>query len=116
MQALILAGGMGSRLGLDRAKCSVMVLDIPIIKYVIDSIEKCGITDISIVVGYRSDDIIEVTDNKFRYIIQEKQLGTGDAVRVSLDYINDDVLIIPGDTLVLDDSLKLFLDYPYKHS
>ena len=110
MQALILAGGKGSRMGLDIAKCSVDILDIPIINYVINSLDEVGISDINIVVGYKKDDIIKCTKHKYNYIVQEQQLGTGNAVKIALDYIKDDVIIIPGDTLVLD-SLDNFIRY-----
>ena len=114
MQALILAGGKGSRMGLDIAKCSVDILDIPIINYVINSLDEVGISDINIVVGYKKDDIIKCTKHKYNYIVQEQQLGTGNAVKIALDYIKDDVIIIPGDTLVLD-SLDEFIRYHYEN-
>lgn len=115
MQALILAGGKGSRMGLDIAKCSVDILDIPIINYVINSLDEVGISDINIVVGYKKDDIIKCTKHKYNYIVQEQQLGTGNAVKIALDYIKDDVIIIPGDTLVLD-SLDNFIRYHYENN
>jgi len=99
MQALILAGGKGSRMGLDIAKCSVNILDIPIINYVINSLN--NIDKIFIVVGYKKDDIIGCTKHKYNYIYQQEQLGTGNAVKVALDFLeDDDVIILPGDTFL----------------
>lgn len=113
MQALILAGGKGSRMGLDIAKCSVNIIDIPIINYVINSLN--NIDKIFIVVGYKKDDIIGCTKHKYNYIYQQEQLGTGNAVKVALEFLeDDDVIILPGDTLVLD-SLDEFIRFHYEN-
>ena len=99
-------------MGGDVAKCAMRILGIPLINYVIESLNKVNINDINIVVGYKKEDIISVTNHKYNYIIQKNQLGTGDAVKVGLDYIDDDVIILNGDTLILDDDiLKDFIEY-----
>jgi len=56
MKAIILAAGEGLRLRpytKNRPKCMVSFRERPIIDYIIDSMKKCGITDIAIVAGYK---------------------------------------------------------------
>lgn len=112
MQALILAAGKGSRMGIDAAKCTIKILDIPLINYVIDNLKELDIKDINVVVGYKKEDVMNSTKHKYNYILQEKLLGTANAVKVALDYIEDEVIILPGDTIVLNyGTLKEFIKY-----
>jgi histidinol-phosphate/aromatic aminotransferase/cobyric acid decarboxylase-like protein/choline kinase len=58
MKAVILAAGMGKRLGKftkGGTKCMVKVNGKPLIKYAIDSLLMAGISDITLVVGYKAE-------------------------------------------------------------
>ena len=90
MQAVILAAGEGSRLRpLTRSKPKAMlpVANRPIIEYVIDALLENGIRDIVVVVGYRKEDVIRHLnrlDAPIQVVVQERQLGTADALRVRI--------------------------------
>ena len=58
MNAIILAAGLGSRLRPltnDRPKCLVPVLGTPMVEQQIRFLREVGITDITLVTGYRAD-------------------------------------------------------------
>ena len=52
----------------------------PLIVHVLDNIEKAGISDIFVIVGYRGELVIEVIDGRAKPVWQREQLGTGHAV------------------------------------
>lgn len=111
MQAVILAAGEGSRLRpLTRSKPKAMipVANRPIIEYVIDALLENGIRDIVVVVGYRKEDVIRYLnrlDAPIQVVVQERQLGTADALRAARSEITEDFLVLPGDNYVNAESI-----------
>ncbi len=68
MQALMLAAGMGKRLGRytkNATKCMVPVNGKTLIEYAIEALVKNGIKKMVIVVGYKSDVLIKFINSKF---------------------------------------------------
>lgn len=68
MQALMLAAGMGKRLGRftkNSTKCMVNVNGKTLIEYAIETLVKCGIRKFIIVVGYKSDILKNHINEKF---------------------------------------------------
>ncbi|MBP9863840.1 phosphocholine cytidylyltransferase family protein [Patescibacteria group bacterium] len=58
MNAIILAAGMGTRLGAytaDRPKCTLLFKGKQLIEHQVDTLRRAGITDITIVRGYHSE-------------------------------------------------------------
>lgn len=108
MQAILLAAGEGRRLRpLTRNRPKVMI-DVggkPILEHNVSALVQSGITDITLVVGYRRESI----QNHFgdgrdwgadiRYAVQERQLGTGHALLTGLDAAEPKgpFLVLPGD-------------------
>ncbi len=111
MQAVILAAGEGSRLRpLTRSKPKAMlpVANRPLIEYVIDALLENGIRDIVVVVGYRKEDVIRhlnKLDAPIQVVVQERQLGTADALRAAESEITDDFLVLPGDNYINAESI-----------
>lgn len=111
MQAVILAAGEGSRLRpLTRSKPKAMlpVANRPIIEYVIDALLENGIRDIVVVVGYRKEDVIRHLnrlDAPIQVVVQERQLGTADALRAAESEITDNFLVLPGDNYINAESI-----------
>ena len=111
MQAVILAAGEGSRLRpLTRSKPKAMlpVANRPIIEYVIDALLENGIRDIVVVVGYRKEEVIRHLnrlDAPIQVVVQERQLGTADALRAAESEITDDFLVLPGDNYINAESI-----------
>ncbi|MDD3407121.1 MAG: sugar phosphate nucleotidyltransferase [Methanomicrobium sp.] len=111
MQAVILAGGEGSRLRpLTRGQPKVMipVSNRPVIDYVIEALLKNGIRDIIVVAGYRREQLIRYLnglDTDIKVAVQKKQLGAADALRSAEALIEGDFLLLPGDNYIDSDSI-----------
>jgi len=61
VQAIIMAGGAGSRLmplTKNSPKPMVPIIDRPLLEYTLKHLKSYGITDITLTLGYRPDDII----------------------------------------------------------
>lgn len=107
MEAIILAGGLGTRLRKivsDLPKPMAPVNGKPFLQYQLQWLSKHGAGRIVISAGYRSDAIKNYFGNSFgriplEYAVEEKPLGTGGALIHSLKFTKGgNVLIINGDT------------------
>ncbi len=98
---IILAAGLGKRMHSDLPKVLHKLNGKPLVQYVIELARQVGSQRIILVVGYKRGMVIEATEGMgVEYVVQEPQLGTGDAVRycepLLKDY-NGDVLVLSGD-------------------
>lgn len=115
-QAVILAGGLGSRL---RPYTTVIpkplmpLGDVPIIEVVIRQLKSHGFREIIISTGYMADLIAAyLGDGKrwgvsVRYVRESKPLGTAGALRL-IKNLASDFLVINGDILTDLDFAKIF--------
>jgi NDP-sugar pyrophosphorylase family protein len=107
MQAVILAGGLGTRLyPLTKTvpKPMVPVGGVPYLEHQLRLLRKQSITDIVLLIGYLGDQI----ENHFgdgaefgisiAYSKEESPLGTGGALRQAIDLLADSFLVIYGDS------------------
>ncbi len=106
-QAVILAGGLGTRLRsvvADRPKVMAMVRGQPFLARLLNQLVRAGIGKVVICTGYLSEKIREVFGNKYRslriaYSEESVPLGTAGALRLALPFINSDpVLVMNGDS------------------
>ncbi|RAP36894.1 hypothetical protein DID80_04615 [Candidatus Marinamargulisbacteria bacterium SCGC AAA071-K20] len=101
--SIILAAGKGTRMKSDLLKVAHEVAGKPIVGYVIETVQKCGVDSINIVVGHQSEHLKEILRpySGLNYVLQEQQLGTGHAVLQAKSLINENetgnVLILAGD-------------------
>lgn len=99
-QAIILAGGKGTRMQSDLPKVLYFIKGVSIIQRLLDNV-KVIFADPVIIIGYKGDEIISALGDRYSYVHQDQQLGTGHAVMcakkvlVSKDYQN--IIVIPGD-------------------
>jgi len=106
MQAVILAGGEGSRLRpltRSRPKALIPVANRPILDYVIEAVTSAGIQDITVVVGYRKEQVLKYLNSletEVTTVVQKKQLGTADALLCATDYVDGSFLVLPGDNYI----------------
>jgi len=102
---LILAAGKGKRMKSDLPKVLHPLNGRPMVQYVIDAAEKIHSEPIILIVGHRKELVMESTkDRKVKYVVQEKQLGTGHAVLQTEPYFrnyNGNVLVLSGDVPLL---------------
>jgi UDP-N-acetylglucosamine diphosphorylase/glucosamine-1-phosphate N-acetyltransferase len=112
MQAVILAAGEGRRvrpLTRTRPKAMIPVANRPIIDYPIEALLNCGIREIIAVVGYHKEQVIRylnTLDVPVEVVVQQKQLGTANALKAASDLISDRFLVLPGDNYIDTPSLS----------
>jgi len=101
IRILVLAAGLGKRMRSDLPKALAQVRGKPMIGYVLEAIHKSGVDDRPIiVVGHKKKKIMERLGEKYDYVVQEKQEGTGHAVMSAQKFMQDKaehVLILPSD-------------------
>lgn len=106
-EAIILAGGMGTRLKeviSDSPKSMAPVNGRPFLEYVLDYLDRWGLRRVILSVGYQSDLIIRHFGNHYKsmeieYAIEEEPLGTGGAILNALRHVQGfSTFIFNGDT------------------
>lgn len=103
IRAIVPAAGKGSRLQKisgDIPKAMFPISERPMIEYVMENISFIDEKDIYIVVGYGKEKILSHFGNRYNYVEQKEQLGTGHAVMECADHFADfdgSVLIAFGD-------------------
>ena len=115
VKAIVLAAGEGTRLRpftLTQPKAMVPVANRPILEYVIDSLAGCGVTDISLVVGYKKEKVMNYFEGgkkfgvKINYVEQPQQLGTAHAIKLAEDSIEESFLVLNGDNLTSPQAIE----------
>lgn len=118
MEAIILAGGFGTRLAhivKDVPKPMADVCGKPFLTYILDDIINKGITKSILAVGYKKEIIMNYFGSEYHncyieYSDEDKPLFTGGAIKKALKKCKDEnVLIINGDTF-FDVDLKGMFD------
>lgn len=105
-KVLILAGGLGKRMNSPRPKVIHEVLGKPLINWTIDAAKKSGADEIGVVIGH-SADMVRPFLKDVQVFVQKEQLGTADAVRAALSFLQGKIVILYGDMpLISADILK----------
>ncbi len=119
MEAIILAGGLGTRLAHivnDAPKSMALVCEKPFLKYVLDNLKKYHFKHIVLAVGHMREQIMDYVGNEYRgmeitYSIEESLLGTGGGIRQALSFCNDsEVYVLNGDSF-LEVDFKAMRDF-----
>lgn len=99
--AIILGAGKGTRMKSDLPKVMMPVCGKPMIRHIIDTLEKIGVKDVVTVVS-PDGDMVKNETAPYRTAVQAEQLGTGHAVRCAEEALkggfDGPVLVIFGDT------------------
>jgi NDP-sugar pyrophosphorylase family protein len=115
-KAVILAGGEGSRLRpltFSRPKAMIPLANTPIIEHVIMALVANGIRDITVVVGYRKEQVIRhlnTLDLPISFAVQERQLGAAHALGCVADEIDEPFILLPGDNYIDASSIARIKD------
>jgi len=84
----------------------------PFLEHMVKRASNAGITEFIFVVGYRLESITERFEDgsdfgtKIEYVVQKEQLGTGHALMVAEEMAKDRFLVLNGDVLTDESSLK----------
>ena len=108
MEAIILAGGLGTRLRSavpDLPKCMAPINGVPFISYLIDNLINEGVTNFIFSLGYKSELFISFLEEKlpmknYLIVIEDEPLGTGGAIKLACKKAKDEnVIALNGDSL-----------------
>ena len=124
MQAVILAAGMGKRLGeltKNNTKCMIKVNGITLIERVLTQLSSLPLTRIIIVIGYKGEELRAFLGNTYNglaieYIENKIYDKTNNIYSLSLakeELQKDDTLLIESDLIFEDSLFRLILDNPY---
>ena len=116
-QAIILAGGLGTRLRSVvpyMPKCMAPVAGKPFLYFVIEHLKKQGVDKFIFSLGYKHEMIEEWLNEEYPSLaiqssVEDEPLGTGGAIKLACGLATEkNVLILNGDTLFKIDAAKLF--------
>jgi len=113
MECIILAGGKGTRLGMNIPKALVKINDKTIIDYRIKHLKKMGITRFILAVGFKKKKIKEYLEGKYDDVDivyadenENKLLGTAGAIKNALQYVYDDDVFVTNVDDITDIDIK----------
>jgi D-glycero-alpha-D-manno-heptose 1-phosphate guanylyltransferase len=107
MEAIVLAGGLGSRLNgvlRDIPKPMAPINSIPFLEYILKFLKTQSVNKVILSVGYRSEVIYKYFGLSYKgieiiYSIEDEPLGTGGAIKRAIQYTSKEYFfIINGDT------------------
>lgn len=107
MEAIILAGGFGTRLNnvlKDLPKSMAPIKGIPFLSYLLDQLQNQGFTKVVMAVGYMHQKISSYYGDmykmmKLEYSVENEPLGTGGCVKKAISKTTDKyIFVINGDT------------------
>lgn len=107
MQAIVMAGGKGTRLRPlteNTPKPMVPLIDKPVLTYILELLKKHGITDVAMTLGYLPEKVTEYFGDgkkfgvKLTYFYEKEPLGTAGGVKNASSFLTDEnFFVISGD-------------------
>ncbi|HFP7489000.1 TPA: nucleotidyltransferase family protein [Campylobacter jejuni] len=118
MQAIILCGGLGTRLKSvikDIPKPMAPINDKPFLVFIFEYLKKQGIKEVILAASYKYEVIKEYFKDEFlgikiKYSIEKEPLGTGGAIKEALKFVKNKAYVLNGDTFFDIDLTKLKLN------
>jgi D-glycero-alpha-D-manno-heptose 1-phosphate guanylyltransferase len=119
LAAVVLAGGMGTRLRTvvaDRPKVLAPVAGRPFLTYLLDQIADAGIQRVMLSTGHLAEQFATVIGDRYRniqivYAHEEQPLGTGGAIRFACGFTDaEQILVMNGDSYC-DANLSSYIDW-----
>ena len=121
MEAIVLAGGLGTRLRSvlsDLPKCMAPISGEPFLSYVLEWLGRYGVSRVILSVGYLKEGVMDwVSAQEFPFevdfAVEDEPLGTGGAIRFALSKCRDrKVIVVNGDTFFPVDLDAMPFDSP----
>ena len=118
MKVIIMAGGKGTRIASVKSDVPKPMIEIcgkPILEWQIENLKACGLTDITLVIGYLGHVIKEYFDDgskfgvKISYFEETEPLGTAGAL-FKMPELTEDFLLMCGD-VILDVDFNRFIEF-----
>lgn len=117
-----MAGGKGTRIASVNSDVPKPMIEIggkPILQWQIENLKACGLTDIILVIGYKSNIIQDYFKDgtslgvHISYFVESTPLGTAGAL-FKMPQLTEDFLLMCGD-VVLDVDFNRFIEFHYKN-
>ncbi len=122
MKAVIMAGGMGTRIASianDIPKPMIKIGNKPILEHQIENLKACGLTDITLVIGHLGNVIKDYFKDgcdfgvRISYFIEDHPLGTAGAL-FKMPELTEDFILMCGDVMV-DVDFNRFVEFHRQH-
>lgn len=122
MKVVIMAGGKGTRIASvksDVPKPMIPICGKPILEWQMENLKACGLTDITLVIGYLGHVIKEYFGDgekfgvKINYFVEDSPLGTAGAL-FKMPELTEDFLLLCGD-VILDVDFNRFIEFHQKN-
>ena len=122
MKVVIMAGGKGTRIASvksDVPKPMIPICGKPILEWQIENLKACGLTDITLVIGYLGLVIKNYFGDgekfgvKISYFVEDVPLGTAGAL-FKMPELTEDFLLLCGD-VILDVDFNRFIEFHQKN-
>jgi len=101
VSVVVLAAGMGKRMGSDLPKVLLPLKSRILIHYLLEAIKQSGVCERPvIVVGQKAEKVKEALGSTYDYVFQAEQLGTGHALAQTRDFLAGkakNILVLYGD-------------------
>ncbi len=113
LKAVILAAGQGTRMKSKLPKVVHKVMGKCMVEHAITAAKEAGADEICVVVGHGADIVKSEIKSEVTFVTQDKQLGTGHAVKCARDFIGreGETMILFGDTpLITGATLKRLVE------
>jgi NDP-sugar pyrophosphorylase family protein len=120
MKAIILVGGLGTRMRplTDQLPKNILPLcGTPFLTYQIEFLKKAGIHEIVFSLGYRPDDIQKVFGDgrklkvKIHYVKEESPLGTAGAIKNAESFVKGSAVVVLNGDILTDIPLKKMIAF-----
>ncbi len=112
MQLVMLAAGIGSRLGLDVTnKCFAKICGKYLLDYNLELFLNIDLSEIILIVGHNSKYIIDYIGNSYHgipvtYVYQERLLGIAHAIKIASSYIHEPFIMCLSDELFINSNIE----------
>lgn len=124
LNVLILAAGLGTRMRSNLAKVLHELDGRPLVNHVCRTATALAPRKVYVVVGHQGDDVkaavhTELNEEDVEFVVQEKQLGTGDAVNSAREFLENEestLVVLSGDVpLIKAETLAALLQQHNSH-
>ena len=118
MKVVIMAGGKGTRIATIKSDVPKPMIEIcgkPILEWQIENLKVCGLTDITLVIGYLGNVIKDYFGDGSRfgvritYFVEDAPLGTAGAL-FKMPELTEDFLLMCGD-VIIDVDFNRFIEF-----
>jgi len=121
IKSIILAAGQSKRMNSKTPKIIHKVAGVPLVEHIVNVANEISDIKPIVIIGHKIDVVKDALEHlNVKFVIQEIQLGTGNAVKIAVDHLQNEqnVLILCGDTpLIKVETIKKFInDYKEKKS